>query len=88
MQLRRKYILLLSDRMLLSIKFIQSNVSLKALVSLLNFCLDDLFIGVSGVESPTIVISPSMAISICIIEVLLCWMHMYLQLLYLFRLNP
>ena len=63
---------------------ILSNVSFKACVSLLIFCFDDLFIGVSGVlKSTTIIvllfISPFMAISICLyIEGLLYWMHKYL----------
>ena len=50
---------------------ILSNVSFKTCVSLLNFCFDDLSIGVSGVlKSPTIVvllsISPFMSVSICL----------------------
>ena len=47
-------------------------MSFKAFVSLLIFCLDDLFIDESGVlKSPTIIvllsISPFMAVSICLI---------------------
>ena len=54
----------------ISIKFIQSNVSFKASVSLLIFCLDDPSIDVSGVlMSPTIIvllsISPFMFTNIC-----------------------
>ena len=47
MQLSRKYILLLWGE--ISVKYIWSNVSLKACVSLLIFCLDDLSTGVSVV---------------------------------------
>ncbi len=56
----------------ISIKSIWSNVSFKACVSLLIFCLDDLSIDESGVlKSPPIIvllsISPFMAVSICLI---------------------
>ena len=48
-----------------------SNVSFKTCVSLLIFCFDDLFNGVSGVlKSPTIVllsISPFMSVSACLV---------------------
>ena len=52
-------------------------------VSLLIFCLDDLSVGVSGVlKSPTIIvlllISPFIFVSICLIAVLLCLVHIYL----------
>ena len=54
----------------ISIKCICSNVFLKASVSLLIFCLDDLSIDVCGVlKSPTIImllsISPFMSVHIC-----------------------
>ena len=57
----------------ISIKSIWSNVSFKARVSLLIFCVDDLSIDVSGVlKSPTIfvllLISPFMSINICFIH--------------------
>ena len=66
---------------------ISTHVSFKACVSLLILCFDDLSIGVSGVlKSPTIIvllsISPFMSVSVVLcIEVLLCWVHRYLQLL-------
>ena len=73
----------------ITIKSIWSFVSFKACVSLFIFNLDDLSIGECGLlKSPTMIvllsISPFMAVifSLCI-EVLLCWMHTYLQLLYL-----
>ena len=52
-------------------KSISSNVSFKTCVSLLIFCFDDLFIGVSGVlKSPTISVllsvSPFMSVSVCL----------------------
>ena len=67
-------------------EIISSNVSFKTCVSLLIFCFDDLSIGVSGVlKSPTIIvllsISPFMCVSVLCIEVLLCWVHRYLQFL-------
>ena len=54
------------------IKSIWSNVSFKASVSLLIFCLDDLSIDVSGVlKSPTLIVllsvSPFMTVNICFI---------------------
>ena len=73
----------------MSMRSILSNISFKTCVSLLVFCFDDLSIGVSGVsKSPTIIvllsISPFMSVSVVLcIEVLLCWVHRYLQLLYL-----
>ena len=73
----------------ISIKSKLSNVSFKACVSLFIFILDDLSIGESVVlKSPTIIVLLSisllwlLAFALCI-EVLLCWMHKYLQLLYL-----
>ena len=71
----------------ISMKSISSNVSFKTCVFLLIFYFDDLSIGVSGVlKFPTIIvllsISPFMSVTICLcIEVLLCWVHRYLQLL-------
>ena len=55
-------------------------------VSLLIFCFDDLSTGVSGeLKSPTIIvllsISPFISVFVLCIEVLLCWVHRYLQLL-------
>ena len=73
----------------ISIKSIWSTVSFKACVSLFIFYLDDMSISVSGMlKLPTIIvlllISPFMAVAFALcIEVLLCWMHRYLQLLYL-----
>ena len=63
-------------------------VSFKPCVSLLIFCFDDLSIGVSGVlKSPTIIVFQFLLLcllaSVLWIEVLLCWVHRYLQLLYL-----
>ena len=71
---------------MIAISSMSSNVSFKTYVSLLIFCLDDLSIGVSGVlKSPTIIvllsISPFMSVFVLCIEVLLCWVHRYLQLL-------
>ena len=61
-------------------------VSFKTCVSLLIFCFDDLSIGVSGVlKSPTIIVFQFLLLcllaSVLWIEVLLCWVHRYLQLL-------
>ena len=55
----------------ISMTSISSNVSFKICVSLLNFCFDDLSIGVRGVlKSPTIIvllsISPFMSVSVCL----------------------
>ena len=55
----------------ISMRSISSNVSVKTCVSLLIFCFDDLFIGVSGVlKSPTIIVllsvSPFMSVSVCL----------------------
>ena len=66
-------------------------------VSLLILCFDDLSIGASEeLTSPTIIvflsISPFMSVSVflCVcIEMFLCWVHRYLQLLCVPRgLNP
>ena len=75
MHLKRMCILLVCDGMFyiyiyISIKSTRSNVSFKASVSSLFFCLDDLSIDVSRVlKSPTIIllrsISPMMSINIC-----------------------
>ena len=66
-------------------------MSFKAYVSLLIFCSNDLSIGVSEVlKSPTIIvllsISPFMFVIVVVlcVEMLLCWVHKYLQLLCLF----
>ena len=73
----------------ISVKSIWSNVSFKTCVSLLSFCFDDLSFGVSGVlKSPTIIVllsfSPfSLLMLVLCMELLLCWVHRYLQLLYL-----
>ena len=58
-------------------------MSCKALVSVLSFCFNDLFIGVSGVlKFHTIIvvlsIYPFMSVFALCIEVFLCWMHNYL----------
>ena len=72
---------------MISMRSIPSNVSFKTCVSLLIFCFDDLSIGVSGVlKTPTLIVlrsvSPFMSVSVVLcIEVLLCWVHRYLQLL-------
>ena len=54
----------------ISMRSISSSVSFKIYVSLLIFCFDDLYIGVSGVlKPPTIIvllsISPFMSVSVC-----------------------
>ena len=80
-------ILLLLDGMvyMLSITSIRSNVSFKANVYLLIFCLNDLSIGLSGeLTSPTIIVllsvSPFMSVNIYFMYlVLLFWLHIYLQ---------
>ena len=56
----------------ISMRSISPNVSFKTCVSLLIFCFDYLFIGVSGVlKSPTIIvllsISHFMSVSVCLI---------------------
>ena len=55
----------------ISMRYVSSNVSFKTSVSLIIFCFDDLFIGVSGMlKSPTIIVllsvSPVMSISVCL----------------------
>ena len=63
----------------ISMRSISSNVSFKTCVSLWILSFDDWLIGVSGVLMS---ISPFMSVSLFLcIEVLLCWMHRYLQLL-------
>ena len=57
--------------LMISLKFISSNISFKTCVSLLIFCFDDLSIGVSGVlKSPAIIvllsISPFMSVGVCL----------------------
>ena len=61
-------------------------VSLKACVSLSIFCFDDLSIGVSGVlKSPLLCYCQFLHLYLFVlcIEVLLCWVHRYSQLLFL-----
>ena len=71
----------------ISVRSILSNVSFKTCVSLLIFCFGDLSIGVSGVlKSPTIIVYCQffllcLLVFVLCIEVLLCWVHRYLQLL-------
>ena len=71
----------------ISMRSISSNISFKTCVSLLIFRLD-LSIGVNvALKSPTIIVllsvSPFMSVSACLlcIEMFLCWVHRYLQLL-------
>ena len=57
--------------LMIAMRSISSNVSVKTCVSLLIFCFDGLSIGVSGVlKSPTIIvllsISPFMSVSVCL----------------------
>ena len=57
--------------LMISMRSISFNVSLKTCISLLIFCFDDLSIGVSGVlKIPTIIvllsISPFMSVSVCL----------------------
>ena len=67
----------------ISMRPILSNVSFKTSVSLLSFCFHDLSIGVSGVLTIIVLLSVShfKSVTVCLIEVLLCWVHRYLQLL-------
>ena len=63
-------------------------MSFQACVSLLIFCLEDLSINVRSVRSPTIIvlltISHLCPLTVALyIDVFFCWVHMYLQLLYL-----
>ena len=66
-----------------------SIVLFKVCVSLLIFCLVDLSIVVNGVlKSPTIIVLFLVPLSYLLafvlhIAVLLCWVHIYLQLLYI-----
>ena len=85
-----KCILLLLGGMFSKLQLsLRSNVSFKACVSLLTFCLDDLSIGISGVlKSPTIIVLLFISLLWLLafalyIEVLLYWVHVYLQSLYL-----
>ena len=70
-----------------SMRSISSNVSFKICVSLLIFCFDGLSIGVSGVWSLLLLLCYSQFLLLCLlvfvlcIEVLLYWVHRYLQLL-------
>ena len=86
--LRRRCILLLGWNVLkISMRSIPCNVSFKNCVSLLIFCLDDLSIGgvVGVLKSPTIIVLKFLLLCLLVFilctEVLLCWMHRYLQLL-------
>ena len=70
----------------ISMRSISSKVSFKACVSILIFCFDDRSIGVNALlKSLTIIvllpISPFMSVFVLCTEVLLCWVHRYLQLL-------
>ena len=71
----------------MSMSSISSNVSFKTCVYLLILCFDDLSIGMSGVlKSPTIIVLLSMSpfmslVFVLCLEVLLCWVTIYLQLL-------
>ena len=73
--------------MKISMRSISSNVLFKTYVFLLIFCFDGLPISVSVVlKSPTIIVLLSIS-PLCLLEfvlcneVLLCWVHRYLQLL-------
>ena len=71
----------------ISMRYISTNVSFQTCVSLLVFCFDDLSIGVSGVLNVSYYYCVTVSFSFCLlmfvlcIEVLLCWVHWYLQLL-------
>ena len=91
MHLKRMCILLLSDGMFNKYQPSLCDVSFKTCVSLLLFCLDDVFIDLNGeLKSPAIIvlllISPFMVVSIFLIY----WggdfwgVYIYWQLLYLF----
>ena len=57
-----------------NIKFIWSNVSFTACISLLIFCLDDLSIGITGVfKSPTITVLLLISLFMAIIIYLIYW---------------
>ena len=77
-------------RSVISIKSICSYVSFKSCVSLLIFFLDDLSHGLSGVLTPPQLLHYyCWFLLLCLlvfalyIEVFLCWVHIYLQFLYL-----
>ena len=67
--------------MKISMRSISSNVSFMTCVSLLIFCFDALYVGVSGIlMSPTIIVLLSISpfcllVFVLFIEVLLCWVH-------------
>ena len=92
--LRRMCILLLLDGMCYKYQLspIQSNVSFKACVSLLLICLDNLSIDVSGYYILPMFLYYCWFILLWIlafvsyIEMLLCWVHVYLHC-YIFFLN-
>ena len=68
----------------ISMRSISSNVSFKTCLSLLIFSFDDLSIGVSGLLKSTIIVLLSVSplcllVFVLCIEVLLCWVHRYLQ---------
>ena len=71
----------------ISVRSISSNVSFKTFVSLVIFCFHDLSVDVSGVLMfPTIIVLLSflllcLLVFVLYIEVLLCLVHRYLQLL-------
>ena len=71
----------------ISMRSISPSVSFKICISLLIFCFDDLSIGVSGVLNVSYYYCVTVSFSFCLlmfvlcIEVLLCWVHRYLQLL-------
>ena len=71
----------------ISMRSISSNVSFKTCVSLLICCFDDLPIGVSGLLRVScyycvpVRFSFYVFVFVLCIEMLLCWVHRYLQLL-------
>ena len=77
----------------MSVKSVWSNASFRACVSLLIICQHDLSVAVSGVLKSSAVIvllsvSPFKAVSVALyIEMILCWVHIYLQLFYLLELT-
>ena len=87
--LRRRCILLHLDGMSWRYQWDPSHISFKTCVFLLIFCVDDLSIGVSGVLNivNTLLLCYCQFLLSCLlvfvlcIEVLLCWVHRYLQLL-------
>ena len=79
----------------ISVRSISSNVSFKTCISLLILCFDVLSIGVSGVWNLLLLLCYCQFLLLCLlvfvlcIEVLLCWVPRYLQLLCLpLRLIP